>query len=309
MSEVHLYEQYQHERNLSNVETTLYAEILHQYAFDAQDSRKDLTSDTNSSPSDSTATAAPLYFPHEPCEHIPSLHSKMKQAQASIASPHYLICCYAAYPLTDKLNALLYMHKQMKSHKTTPLSFSDSGNLSPLIALHFAEKVQQNIWMICMEQITTTEPSYFPQAYPKADALSLLQFTPNVGDGAAWQVLYYGLEQWDHTTLCEIRNEPSTLFTHTSSFITDMLAKGNLEKQQVTIIPQTLSPVFTSDLTSLYPHVYTTSASINRGTADPLYHLATLPLPDLPTDSNILLLLFVDEHFGVGGMMLRRVND
>jgi hypothetical protein len=239
-----------------------------------------------------------VQFPHEPCECIAELLAKFQR----YPSPLYFICCYAAYPLSNKINAALYMHKEMGLSRSQPVSFSDTGSLSPLVALQWAEAVQADVWMACIEQIAKyhTPMHAHPSAFPKADALTLTRLSPNEGD---WQIISYGMEQFDDVSH-RLLKQGGALTHKVRHLIDDVLETARVAHEEALIVPQTLDPLFLNDMKAAYPMVYLKIPAVNLCTADAFYALADLH--EQGHKASYVLLNFTDPAHGMGCILLRR---
>ncbi len=253
------YNVYVSRRELGSAESRVYDKIAELYELGAVG---------KSDPPAPAQTAR--FFSHEPCESIATLFSG---AQAGLP-PAHLVCCYASYPLTDKINALLYMHKMLRFPRSRPVSFSDAGSLSPLVALRWAETVREDVWVICMEQIGEYDgpAKGEDRFFPKADAFALGRLSPDDGD---WRILGYAMEPFDLATLRGI-GHPGVLAKRAGELIDDLLAEAGIGRAAVTLVPRLLHPAYLRELGHGFKIIRRKAPMLNRGTADAFYGLSEL---------------------------------
>ncbi|MDT9726745.1 hypothetical protein DUZ99_17345 [Xylanibacillus composti] len=237
-------------------------------------------------------------FADEPCACIHELDSPIQPGQL----PAHFVCCYASHPLTEKINAALYMLKQLNLAGTQPVSFSDAGWLSPLIALHWADAVQQAACVVCMEQLTPYRDRQLAAsgAYPLAEALALACITPDIGD---WRICGYAIEQQSAE---ESSRGPDALVQKAVQLAKEMLSAGRASAAHTIVVPQMVDEPFVSGMRHAFPKTFLKRQAVNQGTADLWYALAELQLAK--TGKSEILLVYADRKHGTGCMLLRKEN-
>ncbi len=234
-------------------------------------------------------------FAAEPCEYVKEIAGTLKRDPA----PAYFISCYASHPLTEKNNTTLYMLKELQLAGTQPLAFSDTGWISPLVALHWADAMQEDSWFVCMEQLSGYhDPALaVPAAYPLGEALAIGRISPIEGK---WSIRCYALEQFSEV----VGSDTDSLVERAVRMAEDVLHAVQLNPADVTILPHMVDAAFISGVQSAFPNTMTKRQPMNQGTADLWYTLDEL----VQTGDRYphILLLFADPLHGIGCIQLHK---
>lgn len=238
-----------------------------------------------------------VMFPMEPCTYIGEIGTRMKRSPP----PAYFVCCYASHPLTEKLNAALYMLKELELAGTQPLSFSDTGWLGPLIALHWADAVQEEVWMVCMEQLSRyRDPALAGEhPYPLAEALALARISPTQGE---WRLCCYALEQQIDEEACSGSME--ALARRAVHLAEEVMQTAQASAARTIVLPQMLDHCFAACVQRAFTRTFMKQHTVNQGTADLWYTLDELVRAEESVTE--ALLIFADPLHGVGCVMLRK---
>lgn len=246
---------------------------------------------------------ASLQLRLEPCEYAAELFASLgRREYAEELQPEYLVCCYDSYPLTDKINAALYMQKLLHLNESLTFSIADVGSLSPVMAIHWAASTHAVVWMVCMEQLGLHELEYVPSGeFPMADAIAACRISPEQGD---WRVVGYACMQPDQT---EPRVSGSVLGRRTVDFVLDVLHRLDIPVEECALLTQAVSEQYVCELEANMDYVITGIEEVNLGTAGSLYALDTLR--SAATTLRYAVLHMADPARGLGCIVLEMTAD
>lgn len=246
---------------------------------------------------------ASLQLRLEPCEYAAELFSSLgRREHAEELQPEYLVCCYDSYPLTDKINAALYMQKLLHLNESLTFSIADVGSLSPVMAIHWAASTSAAVWMVCMEQLGLHGLEYVPSGeFPMADAIAACRISPEQGD---WRVVGYACMQPDQV---EPRVSGSVLARRTVDFVLDVLHRLDIPMEECALLTQAVSEQYVRELEARMDYVITGTEEVNLSTAGSLYALDTLR--STGTTLRYAVLHMADPVRGLGCIVLETTAD
>lgn len=235
-----------------------------------------------------------IYFNKEPFTFVKNLSPIIP------SNLEYLICCYETYQLSNLVFPPLFIKKTLElNNNVNVFSVTDSGSISPLIAIEWSIMTNCDTIIVCLEDIYSKEESYVKDGYNRADSLALFNVTKNKNPLQIIEVGHYNRHQSAYK-FPDYKNAIDTLIMLTN----EILCRNGLEKENTLIIPQVFSKNFINKVIKEYPHVYFHSLNKNFATSDPFYSLEEVIVNPNIYFNNIIL-LFIDSHGSIGYLLLR----
>lgn len=275
------YNSYTSTRNISSKEHQVYKEVLKNFGF-----------------SDLYQPIPHLeepFFSDEPSVYIKDLYT----AQTGL-EPEYLINCYHAYQLTDRINPALYIKKSLNLKKTKAFSITNQGILSPYSAIQWTILNKCDSVITCLEYMYSYAESCEKDFYDKCDAATVFKvsFQKNLFKICNLYNKYIdGLSQ-EINPITRMVEETVNMINHICYTI---------PIDQLLVIPHSINNGYKKYIQEMFPYTYCRDDERNLMTADPFYSIEEAYYSKKLRTFNILI--SIDKCGQLGCILLKNEGE